>query len=181
MKQLGYDQDWWSITSIHEAAHGIVAFVLDCSSIELKLNRREAIRSGNAGVCYASYERSWFGDVAKIYVQNAPFVAHQYECLPCGDKGDLHERQEAFEKFCEMAKMEDQEVFRKLVDEPLLTFFGDSFVQAATIHLAGQLYKSNRVNLRQRQRWTNIFSISDGRYLQLCNAVLTVATALSEA
>lgn len=180
-RQAGKDQSWWAITAIHEAAHAISAFALHCHPVELNLNRRVRPGDGAAGDCVARYEKSWYGDFAKIFTQNAPFVAHQYEPLPCGEKGDLHERQDAFRKFGELVGAVNEQMFRQYVDGPTLQFFGNADIQAATLVLANRLYAKNKLSLKQVNYWTKELEIPDAPCTALEDAVTVLAQAVADA
>lgn len=180
-KQAGKDQDWWAITAIHEAAHGTCAFALDCHPVELNLNRRVRYGDSAAGDCVARYEKSWYGDFAKIFTQNAPFVAHQYAPLPCGEKGDIHERTDAYRKFAEQVGAYDEAMFRQFVDNPLLQFFGNADIQAAVLVLANRLYERNKVSMKQVAYWSRELDIPIEACNELQEAVLVLAKAVSGA
>jgi hypothetical protein len=172
-------EDWWAITSIHEAAHGIAAYALTNREIILTLNRRSKSGDTSAGECLSRVENSWYGEVAHIFIKNAPFVAHQYEVTPCGNKGDLHERADAFTAFCKLIGTRDEALFRKCVDEPLLRFFGSSDVQAAVLVLARRLFASNRVVIKQSAFWRKLLDVPDNVYNHLEESVTAVATAIA--
>lgn len=178
-KQAGMTADWWAVTALHESAHALAAFALGCQPLEVELNRR--LREGNslAGVCRATYEKTWYGDVANIYVQNAPFVAHQYEATPCGEKEDLHERDDAYREFSRLIGCVDEALFRRCVDEPLYAFFGSADIQGAVLALAQQLYQRNRVSLKQVAYWTKKLDLPSNVCERLSQCCLQVAQAIA--
>lgn len=178
-RQSGQTQDWWAVTSIHEAAHGMAAFALGCHPVELRLDRRAACKGSSlAGVCVAVYEKSYYGDVAKLMVTNAPFTAHQYECLPAGEKGDLHEREGCQQEFAKMIGGWDAQLFSRLIDAPLLAFFSSNDIQAATIVLARWLYERNKLSLKQVGQWYDKLELPEAPCKRLAETCLTVATAV---
>ncbi len=180
-KQSGMDDDWWTVTAIHEAAHGIVAFALGCHPVEVRLDKRAKNRGSSlAGVCIATHEKSYYGKVSGLLVTNAPFVAHQYECLPSGNKGDIHERDDCQHKFAELIGGWDANLFAKCIDAPLLSFFGDSDVQASTLVLARLLYAQNKVTLKQVNHWVDKLAISQKPCEVLQECCLRVAEAVAK-
>ena len=174
------DEDWWTITAIHEAAHGIVAFALDCHPVELTLNRRMTIGQTAAGQCGAPYERTCYGMFAKIFVANAPFLAHQIECLPCGEKGDVHERGDAYTEFCKLTGHKEQALFFDYVDKPLYAFFNYGTIQAAVLTLANKLYIKNRVSMKQVNYWREQLNVPPEPCEALQKAVMRLAQALAD-
>jgi hypothetical protein len=183
MIQRGHDSDWWSITAIHEASHGIAAFALGCQPVDLELNRRAKNGDTSAGTCFARYEVSLYGKIAKIFVGNAPFTASQHEVLPCGDKGDLHERQEAFTEFCKMfggdGSDADQKAFDRLIDTPSIAFFADVNIQAATLALATMLYTKNKLSIKQSNYWRGKLEIPEAPCVRLSKVCLQIAETLA--
>jgi len=176
----GLDKNWWAVTSIHESAHAMVAFALGCHPVELALDRRAANKgSTRAGVCIARYEKSYYGDIAKLLATNAPFAAHQYECLPCGEKGDLHERDECQREFAEAIGGWNADLFSKCIDAPLLAFFGNSDIQGATIVLARILFEKSKVSLKKIAEWKKSLDIPDEPCEHLMKSCLAVAKAVS--
>ena len=171
---------WWAVTSLHESAHGMVAFALDCHPVELVLNRRMTPGQSAAGSCGAPYEQTCYGLFSKIFVQNAPFVAHQIECLPCGEKGDLHERSDAYTEFCELTGHKLHSLFFDYVDAPLLAFFEHGEIQAAVLSLATKLYKTNRVSMKQVNYWRGQLNVSPEPCKVLQRSVLALAQALAD-
>lgn len=162
------DDDYWAMTAIHESAHGMVALALDCHPITLNLFRRA--KFGAAGDCVAIYTQDLYGVFANVFSKNAPFAASQYEALPCAELFDIHERNDAYHKLRECGF--DQEMFRKYVDEPLITFFADTNIQAATLVFARKLFASNHVSIKQIGRWKRELNINDDPCEQLQSAVL---------
>jgi hypothetical protein len=176
------DEDYWPMTALHECAHGIVAFGLDCHPIELSLNRRLRPNDMAAGVCKAQYEQTCYGLFAKIFVKNAPFCASQYECLPCADSvgGDINERYEAYGEFCKLTGHQDQRLFYDHVDKPLIAFFGHGIVQASVLTLANKLYTTNKVSLKRFVYWREQLAIPPVYYESLQADVMRLAQALAD-
>jgi hypothetical protein len=150
-------EDWWAVTSLHEAAHGIIALVLGCVPIKLSLFR-DSKNPRDGGSCLAYYPRTHWGKVSHVFVANAPFVCHEY--LPTGDRKDLHERHLAYNLFKRLISSSDEFLFRSLIDEPLLSFFSDSTVQESIHFLAKELYKKKCIVIKYDKKMVEALGIS---------------------
>lgn len=177
MNFVPYTEEWWSLVSIHEAAHGIVGIALQCFPLELKLFRRHG-KNENSGHCVCHYERSIFGKVARILTKNAPFVASQYDVLPAATKDVTHERQDAYQLFVNLTGVSDEELFRTTIDDSLMGFFGSKDVQGATLFLAARLYEQTTVTIKQINYWKKMLDVPEVMFEALQNHCLNVAKAI---
>ena len=173
--QSGKGQDWWAVTAIHEAAHGVMAYALDTWPIQLRLIRNMAyVNSPQAGYCrYGVRSDSVSSECRSIFIGNAPFTCHEY--LPTGDKGDLHERHDAYHDFCGLVGVSSHALFRLYVDEPSIQFFGHDPVQEAVLTTARKLYKENSIDMKKRGHWAEFFGIPPfiiNQIREACNSLL---------
>jgi hypothetical protein len=144
---INTDAKWWASIALHEAAHGLVAYELGFHPVSLRLYRAKTgprFKGGVLlGVCRTRIPHGGFGQYGNVFVDNAPFPANEF--TPTGDVGDLHERHDAYHKFCRLTRVTSNALFKAFVDDPLLEFFGRADVQRAVIRLAGDLNERDKV------------------------------------
>lgn len=160
-------EDYWALTAIHEAAHGIICWGLDCHPVKLVLLRKYNPLTKMSGYCQGKYSKTGEGQYKHVFVANAPFACAEF--LPSGEKQDLQEREDAWRNFVILSGREDEEGFRKYVDNPLVKFFSVEIVQHVVVLIAGQLSRHNQYAIYKNNEYANL--IPRGNFNDLRNSL----------